>query len=85
VSKLLWYDQTIIPDESAAGSFDALLSVGCERDIGAAGMSAIQRPLCLTMTYEEDPGCCHDSQVKFYVSHTIFSISPLLYSGSVKS
>jgi hypothetical protein len=81
MSKLLWYNQTIIPDESAAGGLDALLSVGCERDIGAAGVSAIQRPLCLTMTYEKDPGCCHDYQESLCLAHKFTNTT---YSFSIQ-
>lgn len=54
VSQLSWHDEPVIADKSLSGGLDSLLSVGRERDVGAACVPAIERPLGLTVTDNED-------------------------------
>ena len=62
VIKLAGHNQAIRPDHGLARGQDALLAVGCERDVGAARMLAAQRPLGLAVADDEDFGRRHGLQ-----------------------
>ncbi len=59
VCKLFWHNQAIVANEGFAGSPDTPLAILCERDVGPASVSAVQRPLRLAMAGDEDSGRCH--------------------------
>lgn len=53
------YDETVVAYEGFACGSDAFLAVGCERYVGCAGVSAVQRPFCLAVADYEDTGGRH--------------------------
>lgn len=64
VAKLARDNQPVVSHESSAGGFDALLAVGRQRDVGGAGVPAVERPLGLSVTDDEDAGRhCERTQV----------------------
>lgn len=46
-------NQSIIPDQSFPRCLDALFAIVCQRDVGGTGVTAIERPLRLTVTDDE--------------------------------
>lgn len=64
VRQLLRNNQSIVADKRMASGSDTLLTVGCERNIGRAGVAPVERPFRLAMTDDEEPRGCHfcDSQ-----------------------
>lgn len=59
VCEVLGYDQSICTDQGAAGGSNSLLAVRCQWQLCDSSMSAIQRPLRLTVPDDEDSWCCH--------------------------
>lgn len=52
-------NKAIVTDESLASCSDTLLTVGCQRNISAASMTAIKGPLCFAVTDKKDTGSSH--------------------------
>jgi hypothetical protein len=46
-------NQSVIPNESFPRCLDALFAVLCEGDVGGASVTAVERPLRLTVTDDE--------------------------------
>lgn len=53
------HDEAVVADEGAACGADALLAVGGERDVGQAGVFAVERPGGFAVPDYEDAGGCH--------------------------
>lgn len=53
------HNEAVTPNQSAAGGAHTLLAVGGERDIGAAGVPAVQRPLRLAVADDKGTGSRH--------------------------
>lgn len=54
--KVLRNDQSVIAEERFARCFDAAFAVRGEREVGRAGVPAVQGPFCFAMTDDEAPG-----------------------------
>jgi hypothetical protein len=59
VGEVSGHYEAIGTDEGAACCADAALTIGCERDVGYAGVTAIEGPFGLAMADDEDSGSCH--------------------------
>jgi hypothetical protein len=53
VNELLGHDQSIVANEGAAGGSNALLTVGCEGDVGGSCMASVERPFGLAVADDE--------------------------------
>lgn len=53
------HDEAVVADEGATCGADALFAVGCERDVGQAGVFAVERPGGFAVADYEDAGGCH--------------------------
>ena len=64
VRQLLRNDQSVVAHKRVASGSDTLLTVGCERNIGRAGVTPVERPFRLAVADDEEPRGCHswDSQ-----------------------
>ena len=60
VGQLLGHNEPVAADESVAGGLDSFLALGGEWDIRHAGMPAVERPLRLAVTGNEDAGGRHN-------------------------
>lgn len=50
------HDQSVAAYERLAGGLDPLLAVGCQRQIGDAGVAPVQRPFGLAVAGNEAAG-----------------------------
>ena len=53
VDELLRHNEPVVADEGAARGADALLAVGGERDVAAAGVAAVEGPFRLAVADDE--------------------------------
>jgi hypothetical protein len=60
VGEIARYNQAVVAYEGFAGCADALLAVGCERDVGCTGMAPVKGPFCFAMADDEDARVGHD-------------------------
>jgi hypothetical protein len=59
VGEVVRYNQAVVAYEGFAGCADALLAVGCERDVGCAGVTPVKRPFCFAVADDEDTRVGH--------------------------
>ena len=59
VRNLTGYDESIIPHERSPSCPDTFLAIRCQWQLRCPGMPAIERPLCLAMSNDEDARSWH--------------------------
>ena len=59
MSEVARYNEAVVAYEGLAGCADALLAVGCEGDVGCAGMAPVKGPFCFAVADDEDAGIGH--------------------------
>ena len=59
MSQLLGHNQPVLADKRLARGAHSSLAIGRKGDITGAGMTAVEGPLGLTVTDDENAGCSH--------------------------
>lgn len=59
MSEPLGRNQAVVPDQRLACRLDSFLAIGCQRDVGAARVSPIERPFGLAVADYETPWSWH--------------------------
>jgi hypothetical protein len=59
MSEFMGDNKAIVTNQSLASCSDTLLTVGCQRNISAASVAAIEGPLCLAVADKKDTGSSH--------------------------
>lgn len=48
------HNQSVFPDERSPRRTHSLFAIGCERNVGGARVTSVERPFCFAVAYDED-------------------------------
>jgi hypothetical protein len=69
--KIARHDEAVGSYQGTPSCADSLLAGGCERDVGCAGVAAVEGPGCFAVADYEDAGSCHCFFLSFFLSFVV--------------